>query len=101
MKVKNISNKVIGIPAEKGGNTVLLPDNVAEVSTTASVGLKHLLKSGLIELMEETGAEAETAEMAEAAGETAETTEDTAKAATTTRKRGTKKAAAAEAEAAE
>ncbi len=49
MKVKNISNKVIGIPTEEGGCFALLPDSVKEVAEKFSEEINGLIALGLIE----------------------------------------------------
>ena len=51
MKVKNISNKVIGIQTA-AGVVRLLPDEVKEIECTTD-GLKRLTKAKLIELIED------------------------------------------------
>ena len=87
MKVKNISNKVIGIQTA-AGVVRLLPDEVKEIECTTD-GLKRLTKAKLIELIEDEPVEEKPkttkrrSRKKAATAETAEVTE-TAEAAETT-----------------
>lgn len=75
MRVKNISNKVIGIPTEEGGCFALLPDSVKEVADKFSEEIEGLIALGLLEKTRAAVTKDELAEDSaaeEAASETAE-----------------------------